>query len=1226
MSEKDNNVMPLATDPHNLGEFDNVYDAMRRYPNGGVDGDYIYILGVQHFWNVNRQSWGILKDKEDNLVQMVEDFIGLFERRGYVFAGYALPDTTPVSGLDNIFYIAAKNGVYTHFGSDLKLSNEVAILRKPRRSSLWIKDSMDIPNSERIDAIDDAISRINVDIETIKSAIIGMENDLDGVHDSIDDINKDIDAFKKETSENFEEVNSDLDKVEKRLDYIPKESFLSARPAGFKPDIDLTPEITVDRAWRDHEGNVIRDTYITRRGLRNEIIDITNQQVTDLKPGSVDPDDLSEATKQLIGNKSVTNLPDEEDITVTDNQTLKLKDKEYAPKDYSGMGRVYLRKHYVNGVNTLTQHMMRKPNTIYIIQYDYCLAGQTIEVPENCVLDFQGGSLRNGKLIGYNTRISGKTINIFDNIKLGGRFLDDLNPLSFNINLLDWRSTYDLLYSLHTTAISMGVNVNYKDVRRINIEIPSVFNSIPLSNTTDFNNCEFHIRNNSKDCYLFARGDERPLITLDIDPILLKGVDYSSVPELNNGKFILIVKDDNLWSKRILNQGDLNIYRYDVIIIQDGFARNIPIQPYDTIDSDPIFYAVDVREDKNPTICNGKFFRENSTKLTNLFNIKKVDGMMIKDLYVYTDKNNVPKDMKADATFYFNFVTNLTLDNVYQMNTYSDAANAITHGYFLSVFNGFNIKLININAHDNDWGVIGCRCINTAFVDKSSINRFDIHTYGTHVTIRDSIISNKFCQIGDYYGDIVFDNCIFNKCSSPLVHEHTYNYMTKYNIYLKNCTINGSDNLVHYLYSHMDVAPIRVEQNKKYLPNIYIEGLTVNLLKDKVFKLILNNGNWKKSSLYEGIYGLENVVLKNLVINYDKDDSREYTYMNLQYEQIDLLSCPNIVIDNCVFGKVIKGSELKLINSNLNVETLRVQYTLLRPNTKGKFTIKNSLMALPTKEYCPYDFIVENSDIINVRTSSLEENKYNNYMFVNCNLHFNRYGNTLDEGYAGNYVNCKFLMYRDKPSIYFESILDNWETNIINCSTNKQDYGTILYNNPFIPYSVENSHIIKNEFKKTRLSKTTINGISYVLLEQDTPESIEKIPYDAYNYARFLREKSLPLNFQRVKISGEEDAKWVNKAVSVIIAGSTNDMPKTGSITGLTYYDWDKRKLFVWSGERWRNAGTGFESKFEVIGSTNSRPTDLSIDEKGFQYYDTILNKPIWWTGTNWVDATGATV
>lgn len=67
-------------DIHNLGEFDNVYDAMRRYPAGGVSGDYITILGVKHFWNVNRMSWGILKDKEDNLVQMVEDAIGKFSR------------------------------------------------------------------------------------------------------------------------------------------------------------------------------------------------------------------------------------------------------------------------------------------------------------------------------------------------------------------------------------------------------------------------------------------------------------------------------------------------------------------------------------------------------------------------------------------------------------------------------------------------------------------------------------------------------------------------------------------------------------------------------------------------------------------------------------------------------------------------------------------------------------------------------------------------------------------------------------------------------------------------------------------------------------------------------------------------------------------------------------------------------------------------------------------
>nr|DAG11957.1 MAG TPA: distal tail protein [Bacteriophage sp.] len=40
-------------------------------------------------------------------------------------------------------------------------------------------------------------------------------------------------------------------------------------------------------------------------------------------------------------------------------------------------------------------------------------------------------------------------------------------------------------------------------------------------------------------------------------------------------------------------------------------------------------------------------------------------------------------------------------------------------------------------------------------------------------------------------------------------------------------------------------------------------------------------------------------------------------------------------------------------------------------------------------------------------------------------------------------------------------------------------------------------------------------------------------------------------------------------------------------------------------------------------GDTVSRPTGISA---GYQYFDTSLNKPIWYTGKNWVDATGTTV
>jgi hypothetical protein len=45
-------------------------------------------------------------------------------------------------------------------------------------------------------------------------------------------------------------------------------------------------------------------------------------------------------------------------------------------------------------------------------------------------------------------------------------------------------------------------------------------------------------------------------------------------------------------------------------------------------------------------------------------------------------------------------------------------------------------------------------------------------------------------------------------------------------------------------------------------------------------------------------------------------------------------------------------------------------------------------------------------------------------------------------------------------------------------------------------------------------------------------------------------------------------------------------------------------------------------------GTTANRPTP-SANDIGLQYLDTTLDadgKPIWWTGTAWVDATGAVV
>lgn len=129
--------------------------------------------------------------------------------------------------------------------------------------------------------------------------------------------------------------------------------------------------------------------------------------------------------------------PDEEDIIgVRDgNRTfLKFKDKDYDPAEFSGMGRIMLRKNLVGTEacaiddedhlnNVLTQDMIREENTIYIIQYDFDLDGKVISIPEGCTLWFQGGSINNGTIYLQETAILGAfEFADMGNVKLFGKF------------------------------------------------------------------------------------------------------------------------------------------------------------------------------------------------------------------------------------------------------------------------------------------------------------------------------------------------------------------------------------------------------------------------------------------------------------------------------------------------------------------------------------------------------------------------------------------------------------------------------------------------------------------------------------------------------------------------------------------------------------------------------------------------------------------------------------
>lgn len=85
--------------------------------------------------------------------------------------------------------------------------------------------------------------------------------------------------------------------------------------------------------------------------------------------------------------------------------------------------------------NILTQAAINQPNTIYEIRYDFDLYGAEIVIPEDCVLKFEGGSFKNGTLIGSNTKIVPINVVVFSNISINGVWKQSyINDIWFDYN------------------------------------------------------------------------------------------------------------------------------------------------------------------------------------------------------------------------------------------------------------------------------------------------------------------------------------------------------------------------------------------------------------------------------------------------------------------------------------------------------------------------------------------------------------------------------------------------------------------------------------------------------------------------------------------------------------------------------------------------------------------------------------------------------------------------
>lgn len=69
---------------------------------------------------------------------------------------------------------------------------------------------------------------------------------------------------------------------------------------------------------------------------------------------------------------------------------------------------------------TNLKQILKKDSKRFLIKYDFDLQGDTVVVGKNCILDFRGGSINNGVIVGQATEISFREKPIFSKINISG--------------------------------------------------------------------------------------------------------------------------------------------------------------------------------------------------------------------------------------------------------------------------------------------------------------------------------------------------------------------------------------------------------------------------------------------------------------------------------------------------------------------------------------------------------------------------------------------------------------------------------------------------------------------------------------------------------------------------------------------------------------------------------------------------------------------------------------
>lgn len=128
--------------PHYKGEFGSIYEVHRKFPTGGVAGDFVVIEGWAHYWNADRATWCVNAERDsywDELMTNILEKLKLI--KGATYMGVANVGTVPVKVVGaKMYYFATAPGTYANFG-DIVVAQGINVLYTEDGKS-WVCSSL----------------------------------------------------------------------------------------------------------------------------------------------------------------------------------------------------------------------------------------------------------------------------------------------------------------------------------------------------------------------------------------------------------------------------------------------------------------------------------------------------------------------------------------------------------------------------------------------------------------------------------------------------------------------------------------------------------------------------------------------------------------------------------------------------------------------------------------------------------------------------------------------------------------------------------------------------------------------------------------------------------------------------------------------------------------------------------------------------------------------------